>query len=219
MKRVGERGRFKSWPFTAGTGAVLLALIAGCGGGGGGEAAALSEQQIELAVPDAKAVPGWETISARASGSMKEETLRKSLCPKKGQEACEGARFMGTARFKGAEQMQVGFWAIAYQDEKSAESAYDLHWDWYRKGLAEPKSVALGSLGEQRNAEQGVNGYQGHRRAVAQVRVGTVVLWASLDASRETGIDAGLVKDLASVFAVRAEEAQDGKTPTAKLAA
>ncbi|MFE9883398.1 hypothetical protein [Streptomyces scopuliridis] len=115
--------------------------------------------------------------------------------------------------------MQVGFWAIAYQDEKFAESAYGLHWDWYRKGLAEPESVDLGSLGEQRNAEQGVSGYQGDKRAVAQVRVGTVVLWASLDASRETGIDAGLVKDLASVFAVRAQEAQDGKTPAAKLGA
>ncbi|MCL7382335.1 hypothetical protein [Streptomyces sp. 35G-GA-8] len=40
-----------------------------------------------------------------------------------------------------------------------------------------------------------------------------MVLWASLDASRETGIDAGLVKDLTSVFAVRAQEAQDGETP------
>ncbi|MFB6980485.1 hypothetical protein [Streptomyces scopuliridis] len=200
----------------------MLVLMAGCGGGGdggGGKAAALGEQQTELAVPDAKAVPGWETISARASGSMKEETLRGSLCPKKGQEACKGARFMGTARFKAAEQTQVSFWAIAYQDEKSAESAYGLHWDWYRKGLAEPESVDLGGLGEQRNAEQGVSGYQGDRRAVARVRVGTVVLWATLDASRERGIDAGLVKDLASVFAARAQEAQDGKTPAAKLGA
>ncbi|MGW2510627.1 hypothetical protein ACWC0A_14550 [Streptomyces scopuliridis] len=126
---------------------------------------------------------------------------------------------MGTARFKGAERMQVGFWAIAYQDEKSAESAYDLHWDWYRKGLAETETVDHGSLGEQRDAEQGISGYQGDKRAIAQVRAGTVVLWASLDASRETGIDAGLVKDLASVFTVRAREAQDGKTLAAKLRA
>ncbi|MFE2746589.1 hypothetical protein ACFXKX_19980 [Streptomyces scopuliridis] len=126
---------------------------------------------------------------------------------------------MGTARFKGAERMQVGFWAIAYQDEKSAESAYDLHWDWYRKGLAETETVGLGSLGEQRDAEQGISGYQGDKRAIAQVSVGTVVLWASLDASRETGIDAGLVKDLASVFTVRAREAQDGQTPAAELGA
>ncbi|MFE2033628.1 hypothetical protein ACFXKS_35445 [Streptomyces scopuliridis] len=219
MKRVGERGRFTSWPFAAAGTSAVLALIAGCSGGSGGEASALSEQQIELAVPDAKAVPGWETVSARASGSMKEQTLRGSLCPKKGQEACKGARFMGTARFKGAERMQVGFWAIAYQDEKSAESAYDLHWDWYRKGLAETETVDLGSLGEQRDAEQGISGYQGDKRAIAQVRVGTVVLWASLDASRETGIDAGLVKDLASVFTVRAREAQDGQTPAAELGA
>ncbi|MFE3143207.1 hypothetical protein [Streptomyces scopuliridis] len=54
---------------------------------------------------------------------------------------------------------------------------------------------------------------------MAQVRVGTVVLWASLDASRATGIDATLVRDLAALFAVRAPEAQDGKTPAAKLGA
>ncbi|MCX4587793.1 hypothetical protein [Streptomyces sp. NBC_01481] len=42
-------------------------------------------------------------------------------------------------------------------------------------------------------------------------------MWVSVDAARQTGIDAALVKDLAKVFAARTEEARNGKTPVAAL--
>ncbi|WP_406274490.1 hypothetical protein OHT93_27935 [Streptomyces sp. NBC_00191] len=196
-------------------GAVLV-VLAGCGEGSGGEASALSEQQMKSVVPDARAVPGWEVLSGPAADTMEGE-LRGSLCPQKEKQACEGARFVGTSRFKEKKKAEIGFWAITYRDAKAAEDAFDVHWDWYRNGLGKPESLDLGSVGEQRQATLGMSNYQGDKRAVAQVRLGTVIMWVSVDASRQTGIDASLVKDLATVFAARADEAEKGKTPAAAL--
>ncbi|WP_405602724.1 hypothetical protein OG741_28930 [Streptomyces sp. NBC_01410] len=194
-------------------GAVLV--LAGCGKSSGGEASALSEQQMKAVVPDSRAVPGWEVLSGPAADTM-EGDLRGSLCPEKEKQACEGARFVGTSRFE-KKKAEIGFWAMTYQDEKAAEDAFDVHWDWYRKGLGMPESLDLGSVGEQRQAALGTSNYQGDKRAVAQVRLGTVIMWVSVDASRQTDIDATLVKDLATVFAARADEAEKGRTPAAAL--
>ncbi|MDQ0940336.1 hypothetical protein [Streptomyces sp. V1I1] len=196
-------------------GAVLV-LLAGCGEGSGGKTSALSEQQMTTVVPDAKAVPGWEVLSGPAADTV-EGDLRGSLCPQKEKHACEGARFVGTSRFKKEKKAEIGFWAITYRDEKAAEDAFDVHWDWYRKSLRKPESLDLGRVGEQRQAALGTGNYQGAKRAVAQVRLGTVIMWVSLDASQQTGIDAALVKDLAAVLATRADEAPNGKTPVAAL--
>ncbi|MET7622345.1 hypothetical protein [Streptomyces sp. NPDC005408] len=154
-----------------------------------------------------------------AADTMESEGLRESLCPRKKQQACEGARFMGTSRFKEKNKAEIGFWAITYRDEKAADNAFDPYWDWHKNGLGKPKSLDLGGVGEQRQAALGISNYQSDKRAVAQMRVGAVIMWVSVDASGQTGIDEALVKDLARVFATRADEAQNGKTPKAALGA
>lgn len=171
---------------------------------------------MRTVVPDAKAVQGWEVLSGPAADTM-EGDLTGSLCPQKEKQACEGRRFVGTSRFKEEKKAGIGFWAITYRDEKAAEDAFDVHWDWYRKRLGKPQSLDLGRAGEQRQAALGTGNYQGDKRAVAQVRLCTGIMWVSVDASRQTGIDAALVKDHATVFAAQADEAEKGKTPAAAL--
>ncbi|MFJ6012295.1 hypothetical protein [Streptomyces sp. NPDC092952] len=205
----------------AGT-AVLL--LAGCGGGGGdAKATALDRKQVASVLPDAKAVPGWRNYM-KPDAQEPVPDYPPSVCrvgPKdKREAACKEVAFWGTSSFAHEpDGTTLNFWALAYKDEKAADTAYDLLAGWYggdRVGVG-AKEVDLGGTGAEREANRAEVGAMGGPGTIAQVRVGTTVLGISTGTQGKTVIPDERVRAFAATFAERAQQAQDGDRPTAAV--
>ncbi|PAZ14875.1 hypothetical protein CLM62_16790 [Streptomyces sp. SA15] len=197
---------------------AALALLSACGQSSANDKAAapLSEQQTKTVVPDAKAMPGWEVTNPPDAYSLeKARSAGPDPCPKELRKGCEGIRYAGSSEFSGTKKPNVSFTAMAYQNEAAAKAAYDVFWASYVKSLAKPEKLDIGALGDRRNAVVGVGGYEGEEAAIAQVRVGTVIVSLTAGVGRSTRLDHALVKKLSAVFADRAREAQAGEKPSA----
>ncbi|MEE1739912.1 hypothetical protein PUR49_25900 [Streptomyces sp. BE147] len=219
---MAKRRRYVRGGAAAGAAAVLLT---GCGGGdgGGARAAALDRKQVESVLPDAAAVPGWRTHLE--PGALKPDPeFPPSVCrvteEKKADEICLGATSWGASAYaRTSDRTSLNFWVLAYKDEKAAGTAYDALAKWYggdRVGVGARK-VDLGDLGDQRLANRADVGTMGGPATIAQVRVGTAVLGIS---TGTTGEDETSDRDLTAfsgMFAKRAQQAQDGGKPSAKL--
>lgn len=197
--------------------ATAALLLAACGGDGDTEdkATVLDEAQVASVLPDGDALPGWKR-SEKASTSPMNDLMRSTLCANKGNKGCEESEFMGTVAFKNEkEKAGAYFWMIAYKDEKAAEAAYGTLWKSTAR-TAGPKKADIGQVGTRRDARLGAL-YGDALRVTGQIRVGTAVLWMNSDALRKGEPDKDLTKDLAALFAERAQQAQNGDEPSAKL--
>lgn len=208
----------------AATAAALL--LTGCGGvaesdSGTGQAVALTKEQVRETLPDGEAMTGWKE-SARPTAVEMDELYRSQACPIKGNAGCENSRFHGASTFRHDDNAAtVTFLIIAYDSERAAREAYDVLWDgYYGKRVGQrAKPFGLGPIGEQRDARFGSSGFHGEPGAVTQTRVGTTLLWTLADSTDKDKdvIDEDSVRDLATVLAERARQAQNGDAPSATL--
>ncbi|MFG2357489.1 hypothetical protein [Streptomyces sp. NPDC048521] len=202
-------------------------LLAGCGGGaesdgGNGKAVALTKEQVRETLPDGEAMTGWKE-SARPTAVETDKLYRSEACPIKGNAGCENSRYFGASTFQHDDNAAtVTFLIIAYDSEQAAREAYDVLWDGYygKKAGQRAKTFGIGPIGEERDARFGSSGFYGEPGAVTQTRVGTTLLWtlaASSDKDKDHIVDEDGVRDLATMLAKRARQAQNGDTPSAAL--
>ncbi|WP_318215781.1 hypothetical protein [Streptomyces sp. SCL15-6] len=200
-------------------------LLAGCGGGakddsGSGKAVALTKEQVRETLPDGEAMTGWKE-SARSTAVEMDKLYRSQACPIKGNAGCEDSRYFGASTFQHADDAAtVTFLIIAYDSEQAAREAYDVLWDGYysRRAGQRARTFSLGPVGDERDARFGSSGFLGEPGAVTQTRVGTTLLWTEAASADKGGIDEDGVRDLATVLAKRARQAQNGDAPSAALA-
>ncbi|MEU6103586.1 hypothetical protein [Streptomyces flaveolus] len=214
----------KTYRWCAAIAAALL--LAGCGGGaesdsgsGSGKAVALTKEQVRETLPDGEAMADW-TESARSTVVDMDKLYRSQACPIKGNAGCENSRFFGASTFRHTDDAAtVTFLIIAYDSEQAAREAYDVLWDGYysKRAGQRAKTFSLGPVGDERDARFGSSGFRGEPGAVTQTRVGTTLLWTEAAAAGKGGIDEDGVRDLATVLAERARQAQNGDAPSAAL--
>lgn len=199
-------------------------LLGGCGGGsdndsGNGRAFAFTKEQVRETLPDGEAMTGWKE-SARPTAIEMDELYRSQACPIKDNAGCENSRFYGVSTFRHADNAAlVSFQVIAYDSEQAATKAYDVLWDGYygKRAGQNAKAFDIGPIGDERDARFGTSGFNGEPGAVTQTRVGTTLLWTETSSMKKAGIDEDGVRELATVFAERAQQVQNGDTPSAAL--
>ncbi len=201
-------------------------LLAGCGGGAesdswNGKAVALTKEQVRETLPDGGAMTRWKASHRTTTVEIDKLNYRSEACPIKDNAGCENSRFFGASTFRHNDAATVTFLIIAYDSEQAARKAYDVLWDGYygKKAGQRAKTFSLGPIGDERDARFGSSGFHGEPGAVTQTRVGTTLLWtlaSSLD-TNENGVDEDGVRDLTTVLARRARQAQNGDTPSATL--
>ncbi|MGW7705004.1 hypothetical protein [Streptomyces sp. NPDC054771] len=204
-------------------GAAVL-LLAGCGSGGDeAGAAALGKGQVASVLPDAKAAPGWRLYMKPAALKPIPE-YPPPVCVSRTKEqretACRPATSWGSSAFvRKADRTTLNFWVLAYEDEKAADAAYDVLIKWYggdRVGQ-HARKVDLGSTGAEREANRAAVGTMGGPGTIAQIRVGTTVLGISTGTDGTSAVPDQEVKAFATMFAERAQQAQNGEKPSAAL--
>ncbi|MFJ5019038.1 hypothetical protein [Streptomyces griseoluteus] len=200
-------------------------LLAGCGGGtqidtGNGKAVPLTKEQTRKTLPDGGAMTGWKASIRPASVKM-DKLYRSAACPIKDNAGCDSSRFYGTSAFRRDDSAAVTtFLIVAYDSEQAAREAYDVLWNYYGKKTGpRARRFSLGPIGKKRDARIGPSGFHGETGAITQVRVGTTLLWTVTDS---TGKDNNAVtedsaRDLATLLAKRARQAQNGDTPSVTL--
>ncbi|MFJ2496231.1 hypothetical protein [Streptomyces sp. NPDC087539] len=205
-------------------GAAVLLLLAGCGSGGDeAGAAALGKGQVASVLPDAKAAPGWRLYMKPAALKPMAE-YPPPVCVSRTKEqretACRPATFWGSSAFvRKADRTTLNFWVLAYEDEKAADAAYDVLIKWYggdRVGQ-DARKVELGGTGAEREANRAAVGTMGGPGTIAQLRVGTTVLGISTGTEGTSAVPDQEVKAFATMFAERAQQAQNGEKPSASL--
>jgi hypothetical protein len=218
---AGIRGSRGSQVLLAAGAAALL--LAGCGGGGDTEAAALDRKQVASVLPDAKAVPGWRNyMKPEAQKPIPEypPPVCMATTKEKRKAACDTITSWGTSAFvRKQDATTLNFWIFAYEDEKTADAAYDVLIGWYggdRVGQGARK-VELGDIGDDREANRAAVGTMGGPATIAQIRVGTTVLGISTGTQNKATVPDEQVEEFAAVFAERAQQAQSGEKPSAKL--
>ncbi|MFD7121550.1 hypothetical protein ACFWAA_31590 [Streptomyces sp. NPDC059922] len=206
---------------------VALVLLAGCGGNseseaGGSDGKPLNAQETQAILPDAKAMPGWR-VSLAPTAYPLEEAVSKGVTRCHGEEgnSCDNVQFTGASTFLADGKPVVSFLAFAYKDTASAESAYESVWEAWKERTPEARKLNLGAVGERRDAVRGLNASmdEGSKGAIAQVRVGAVIVLVTGEAAPKVDMADTLITKFATTFSERAREAQDGKTPTATLGA
>ncbi|MGW5047533.1 hypothetical protein [Streptomyces griseoluteus] len=200
-------------------------LLAGCGGGtqidtGSGKAVPLTKERTRRTLPDGGAMTGWKA-SARPATVKMNKLYRSAVCPIKNDVGCESSRFYGTSTFRRDDSAAITtFLVVAYDSEQAAREAYDVLWNYYGKRTGQrTKTFSLGPIGEKRDARIGPAGYHGEPYAITQVRVGTTLLWTMTNSADKdkNAVTEDSVRDLATVLAERARQAQNGDTPSATL--
>ncbi len=211
----------RNYRWCAATAAALL--LTACGGaehdGGKGRPAVLTKEQVRQTLPDGEAMTGWRE-SARPTAVAMDKLYRQQACPIKDNAGCEGSRFYGVSTFQHDDSAaNVSFLIVAYDSEQAAVEAYEVLWDgYYSKRVGqESKPFTLGPIGDERDALLGTAGFHGEPGTVTQTRVGTTLLWTEAASAGKGGVDEDGTRDLAAVFAERAQQAQNGDAPSAAL--
>ncbi|MEW2260663.1 hypothetical protein [Streptomyces sp. NPDC047869] len=201
-------------------------LLAGCGDGAesdseNAKAVPLTKEQVRETLPDGEAMTGWKE-SARPTAVEMDKLHRSQACPIKDNAGCENSRFYGASTFRHDDNAAtVTFLIIAYDSEQAAREAYDVLWDGYygKRAGQRARTFGIGPIGDERDARFGSSGFHGEPGAVTQTRVGTTLLWTLADSADKDkrGIDEDAVRDLTTVLAKRARQAQNGDAPSAAL--
>ncbi|MFR9676459.1 hypothetical protein [Streptomyces sp. TR06-5] len=190
-------------------------LLAGCG-----ESAPLSRADVEVALPDAAAMRGWDQ-SLEPSATSDKKAYRSALCSDEAARACDGVRYYGFSRYiHGDKQHFAHFHVLAYKNEASAEEGYAPLWKREESALGDSaREMSLGDLGEARDAlfVDAVD-LTGEVMAVAHIRVGASTL-VGLFRSRgsENPLDERTIRKLVSTFVDRTRSVQEGEEPSAAL--
>jgi hypothetical protein len=103
---------------------------------------------------------------------------------------------------------------VAYKDQAAAHAAYGPTWQrsaW----MAGREKVGVGALGQERGGRFGTALHNADT-LYGQVRVGTVVLSSQITAPMGK-LDKDSAKAMVKMFAQRAQQAQNGDRPSARL--
>lgn len=189
-------------------------LLVGCGSEESGSAGP-TRSQVQAVVPDAEAMPGWET-SSKPQARRLEGTREGALCEM--ADACDGARVQASSHYALEEKALLStFQVVAYEDETSAKAAYPLLWERHRR-MGDPRELELGDIGAKSDGRVGKSGNAGEVAAIYQVRAGTLILVGTVVShGREEPLDKTTVRQLAAMFTERAQQSQDGERPSAAL--
>ncbi|MET7616223.1 hypothetical protein [Streptomyces sp. NPDC005408] len=181
-------------------------------------AKALTQRQAQAVLPNAAAVPGWKPLAEPVGIAMDSEA-GKRFCPGTYRKGCDGGRFQGLATyFDRSTKTQLDFWLIAYQDEKSAENGNDTLGKYFGPSVGrDPKKIDIGEVGDERFAQRGAMGAAGGPATLAQVRVGATLIWVETSTAGTDTVPDDRVKAFAAMLAERAEQAEQGETPSAGL--
>ncbi|MGW0189839.1 hypothetical protein ACWDV7_29350 [Streptomyces sp. NPDC003362] len=208
---------------------AALALLAGCGSADGGDSAdgggaaddagPLSARQAEATLPGATAAPGWKvTVKPVAYPQKKARELRVARCYE-GPEECSKPRVTGVSALAGGRgRPRLDFVLMAYEDAQAARASYEPVWKAWSGQSVEPRELDLGKVGDESDAVSGVSPslVDGARTAFVQARVGNVIMVTVGEAGAGVELPKTLEK-FATLFAERAEQAQDGKSPSVTL--
>lgn len=206
--------------------AVAL-LLTGCAGAPEsdsttGKAAALTKEQVGHTLPDGEVMKGWKQ-SLQPTAIEMDELYRSQACPVKDNAGCENSRFFGAATYRRVDPVaEITFQVVAYDSEQAAQEAYDVLWDGYYGNQASlrgqrAKTLKLGPIGDEHDARLGTSGFHGEPAAVTQIRVGATLLWTMESGAHEGDIDEDSIRNLATMFAKRSQQAQNGSEPSAAL--
>ncbi|MFI2719905.1 hypothetical protein ACH5AI_26775 [Streptomyces collinus] len=195
----------------------MLVLLSSCAGGKADRAESLDAQQATATLPDARALPEWDVrIEPVAHPWKKAQELGIGRCLQ-GPNECSKIQVAGVSAFHGRGP-KIDFMLLAYTDSATAESAYEPVWKAWREWSTKPRDLALGDIREESDGltTVGNSWKEESKLLIAQVRVGSVIMLTFGEA--ESGVTMGkTLKQSAAVFAERAEQAQDGQTPSAAL--
>ncbi|MFJ8624743.1 hypothetical protein ACIRD3_18125 [Kitasatospora sp. NPDC093550] len=154
-------------------------------------------------LPDARAMPaGWQVQSGPESGTGTGGSV-PCLLP----DGCDRQLSYATTTFSAAGIQTVRFTAVVFDSPDSARQAFDTTLD--RTAGEDSGAVALSPVGEQRAVRT-----RGSSSTVALVRVGGVVLLVHGDGLGAAATAPALTA-FARLFAERARQAQDGRSPSA----
>ncbi|MFJ2728180.1 hypothetical protein [Streptomyces collinus] len=198
---------------------AALVLLAGCGGGGK-EPDPLGVRDAQAVLPDAKSMPGWETIAEPTAYPLEEaRSLNVARCLGKAPDSCAHVRYTGQADFRHRGMPELTFLVQTYPDAATAKSAYPVVWKEWKRWSVEPKPLAAGGIGEQSDAVAGtgVSLLPGSKELKMQVRVGSVIMRTNVEALPKAKGAESLLTKSAKAFARRAEQVQEGESPSAGL--
>ncbi|MEU9399335.1 hypothetical protein [Streptomyces sp. NPDC048242] len=194
-----------------------LALLTSCGSG---DAAPLSAKQAEAVLPDAEALPGWKVYLDPAAYPLKKaQSIGASRCQGEGQISCAHVQIVGASGLRHQGEPELSFFIQTYEDSDAAKSAYPAVWKAWSALVPEARAVGVGDLGEQSDAVTGwgASGAEGSKGTLVQIRVGDVIMLTSVEALPHVRTTDAFAVKVAGVFAKRAEQVRDGKTPSAAL--
>ncbi|MET9852973.1 hypothetical protein ABZY57_08510 [Streptomyces sp. NPDC006450] len=173
----------------------------GGSGGGGRQVKVLDDPAVvSSVVPDLHSMPtGWTT---RSTDSLKSGA---DACPEATD--CKGVLHTAQASFRNPFDQSASFAVIACASAADAQRVYE---DIARKSLGSGSPLAMPALGDQSSAAEMSKG-----QGLALARVGTTVVYVSEKGSNDD-YEVETLQALAQMAAQRAQEAQDGLTPTAR---
>ncbi|SOD82741.1 hypothetical protein [Streptomyces sp. Ag109_G2-15] len=196
-----------------------LALLSGCGGGTG-EAPSLDAKQTVATLPDAKSVPGWEVSLEPVAYSLKKAlSMGVGRCYGEAPDSCARVRFLGVSAFHQQGKPDLSFIVQTYKDSATAKSAYRAVWKGWKGRVPSSRPVNVGEVGEQRDAVAGLSASMAKdsKGTLVQVRVGSVIMLSMAESVPRIEMADSFLTKFATVFAQRADQVQEGKTPTAGL--
>lgn len=173
----------------------------GGNGGGGRQVKVLDDPAVvSSVVPDLHSMPtGWTT---RSTGSLKSGA---DACPEATD--CKGVLHTAQASFRNPFDQSASFAVVACASAADAQRLYE---DIARTGLGSGSPLAMPALGDQSSAAEMSKG-----QGLALARVGTTVVYVSEKGSNDD-YEVETLQALAQMVAQRAQEAQNGLTPTAR---
>ncbi|MFI9029965.1 hypothetical protein [Streptomyces sp. NPDC053560] len=165
---------------------------------------------VKAVVPDLHSMPSGWTSSSPAS-----LTSGTAACDDLGEDQCEGLLSVVEASFDNPYDQSADFVVAAWASADDAQRFYDRFTQQVKKA-SETTPVAMPAFGDQSLAIERSDGM--NKSGEAYVRVGTTVIAVSEGKSEHVhyaNYQLSMLKALTQMVTERAQEAQDGRTPTA----
>ncbi|MGW4348828.1 hypothetical protein ACWEL8_27680 [Streptomyces sp. NPDC004690] len=192
---------------------AVLAFGVGCGGGQGDFS--FDASSVKATLPDSAVVPGWdETLAPVAYPLEKAKELAVARCD--GDGSCENVRYVGMSGVRKHDKPWVSFYVMTYDDPTAADAAYGTVWKAWQAQVPGRPALSLGEIGDRNDAVMGesVSMVKGAKSVLIQARVGSAIMLTTGESGADVRMDPALLKKLATVFAERAGQVQDGEPPS-----